>query len=78
MSPSAAPMNVYPCEVASVRIQADPSAPNGACETDFEIDKWSIGWFGPISERISRSKNAAFAGILWCARQDSNLRPSDS
>jgi hypothetical protein len=32
MSPSAAPMNVYPCEVPSVQIQGDPIAPNGACE----------------------------------------------
>jgi hypothetical protein len=32
MSPSAAPTNVYPCEVPSVWIQGDPIAPNGVCE----------------------------------------------
>jgi hypothetical protein len=63
MSLSAAPKNAYPREVPSVRIQGDPIAPNGGLRDGFEKDKWSNGWFGPISEWISRSKNAAFAGI---------------
>src|SRR5215208_1431154 len=33
MRPMAALMNAYPCDVPSVRIQGDPIAPNGACET---------------------------------------------
>jgi hypothetical protein len=33
MGPIAAPPNVYPCDVPSVRIQVEQVAPNGACET---------------------------------------------
>ena len=33
MGPISAPMNVYPCDVSSVRIQGDPITSSGACET---------------------------------------------
>jgi hypothetical protein len=62
MGPIAAQPNVYPCDVPSVWIQGDPIAPNGGLREGFEKDKWSNGWFGPISERTPRSKNAPFAG----------------
>jgi hypothetical protein len=33
MTPIAALLNVYPCDVPSARIQGEQVAPNGACET---------------------------------------------
>jgi len=50
MGPIAALLNVYPCDVPSVRTQGDPIAPDGALRDGFEKDKWSNGWFGPNSE----------------------------
>jgi hypothetical protein len=54
MGPIAAQPNVYPCDGPSVRTQADPIAPGGALREGLEKvdrkDKWSNGWFGPISE----------------------------
>jgi hypothetical protein len=43
MGPISAPMNVYPCDVSSVRIRGDPITSSGACET--------------VSEKLSGSNN---------------------
>ena len=62
MSPRAAPMNVYQCDVPSVRMQVDPIPADSGLGDGYEKDKWSTGWFGPIFRRVRIDKNAVFAG----------------
>ena len=53
MGPISAPMNVYPCDVSSVRIRGDPITSSGACET---VSKKLSGSNSLISRHNSSEK----------------------
>jgi hypothetical protein len=71
MSPSGAPMNVYPCDDPSVRIQEDPIAPNGACETVPKTISGQTGGTGRSLNEFHKSKTLhlqVFRGALGRTR----------
>jgi hypothetical protein len=57
MGPISAPMDVYPCDVSSVRIRGDPIPPDGACET---VSKKISGSNSLISRHNSSEKEEQF------------------
>jgi hypothetical protein len=56
MGPIAAQLNVYPCNVPSVRIPGDPIAPNGACETVSKKISGQMGGSGRSPSEFHEAK----------------------